>query len=149
VLCILQPYALQTYAVQLGVPQAQRGALYFSIFLIAPGIYIIVGLNAAWLLNSHAGYHKRATAVGTNQAFGNSAGVVVGQIFAKKVNGKYVTGLSVSLGAVLLALLGHVALWAYMRRQNKKRDAMTEEERERLISAGKDGDCHPDYRYAL
>jgi len=146
------PGALLTaigYAVQLGVPQAQRGALYFSIFLIAPGIYIIVGLNAAWLLNSHAGYHKRATAVGTNQAFGNSAGVVVGQIFAKKVNGKYVTGLSVSLGAVLLALLGHVALWAYMRRQNKKRDAMTEEERERLISAGKDGDYHPDYRYAL
>ncbi|THV85743.1 MFS general substrate transporter [Aureobasidium pullulans] len=137
------------YAVQLGVPQAQRGALYFSIFLIAPGIYIIVGLNAAWLLNSHAGYHKRATAVGTNQAFGNSAGVVVGQIFAKKVNGKYVTGLSVSLGAVLLALLGHIALWAYMRSQNKKREAMSEEEREREINAGKDGDYHPDYRYAL
>ncbi|KAI5250558.1 MFS general substrate transporter [Aureobasidium subglaciale] len=146
------PGALLTavgYAVQLGVPQAQRGALYFSIFLIAPGIYIIVGLNAAWLLNSHAGYHKRATAVGTNQAFGNSAGVVVGQIFAKRVNGKYVTGLSVSLGAVLLALLGHVALWAYMRHQNKKRDAMSEKERKRLISAGKDGDYHPDYRYAL
>lgn len=56
------------YAVQLGVPQAQRGALYFSIFLIAPGIYIIVGLNAAWLLNSHAGYHKRATAVGNKSS---------------------------------------------------------------------------------
>lgn len=65
------------YAVNLGVPSHSRGALYFSTFLIAPGIYIIVGLNCTWLLNSHAGYYKRATAVGVNQALGNSAGVVV------------------------------------------------------------------------
>jgi MFS family permease len=65
------------YAVNLGVPNSQRGALYFSIFLIAPGIYIIVGINCTLLLNSHAGYYKRATAVGMNQAIGNSAGVVV------------------------------------------------------------------------
>lgn len=68
------------YAVNLGVPSTGRGALYFSCFLIAPGIYIILGLNCTWLLNSHAGYHKRATAVGLNQAIGNSAGVVVSSL---------------------------------------------------------------------
>lgn len=65
------------YAVNLGVPMNQRGALYFSTFLIAPGVYMIVGLNCAWLLNSHAPYYKRAMAIGMNQSIGNSAGVVV------------------------------------------------------------------------
>jgi MFS family permease len=65
------------YAVNLGTPVTNRGVLYFSTFLIAPGIYIILGLNCTWLLNTHAGYYKRATAVGMNQSVGNSAGVVV------------------------------------------------------------------------
>jgi nitrate/nitrite transporter NarK len=65
------------YAVNLGVPMANRAVLYFSTFLIAPGVYIIVGLNCAWLLNSHAPYYKRAMAIGMNQSIGNSAGIVV------------------------------------------------------------------------
>lgn len=73
----------------------------------------------------------------------------VGQIFKKKENGKYVMGLSASLAAVLLAVFGHVSLYMYLRRQNKRRDAMTEDERQREIRIGKTGDFHPDYRYAL
>lgn len=137
------------YAVNLGLPMTSRGALYFSTFLIAPGVYIIVGLNCAWLLNSHAPYYKRAMAIGMNQSIGNCAGVVVGQIFKAKENGKYVMGLSASLASVLLAVFGHIALYFYLRRQNKKREAMSEEQRLHEIAHGKGGDFHPDYRYAL
>lgn len=137
------------YALNVGLPMTSRGALYFSTFLIAPGIYITIGLNATWLLNSHAGYHKRATAIAVNQSFGNSAGVVVGQIFKTKVGGKYLLGLSFSLGAVLLAACGHTALYFLLSRENKKREALTQEEREYEIEHGKGGDFHPDYRYAL
>ncbi|KAG9253007.1 major facilitator superfamily domain-containing protein [Emericellopsis atlantica] len=137
------------YAVNLGVPMDQRGALYFSTFLIAPGVYMIVGLNCAWLLNSHAPYYKRAMAIGMNQSIGNTAGIVVGQIFRTKQNGKYVMGLSGSLAAVMLAVLGHITLYTYLRRENNRRKNLTEEEREAEIAAGKTGDFHPDYRYAL
>ncbi|OWT43056.1 major facilitator superfamily domain-containing protein [Pochonia chlamydosporia 170] len=65
------------YAVNLGIPVTNRAVLYFSTFLIAPGVYIIVGLNCAWLLNSHAPYYKRAMAIGMNQSIGNCAGIVV------------------------------------------------------------------------
>ena len=65
------------YAVNIGLPMTSKGALYFSTFLIAPGVYIIVGLNCAWLLNSHAPYYKRAMAIGMNQSIGNTAGIVV------------------------------------------------------------------------
>ncbi|UNI23020.1 hypothetical protein JDV02_008861 [Purpureocillium takamizusanense] len=137
------------YAINIGLPVSSRGALYFSTFLIGPGIYVIVGLNCAWLLNSHAPYYKRAMAIGMNQSIGNSSGIVVGQIFKTKVNGKYLMGLSASLAAVLLAMLGHLSLYLYLRRQNRLRDQMTEEERQREISNGKTGDLHPDYRYTL
>lgn len=76
----MMPAAILTaigYAVNLGVPITERGVLYFATFLVAPGAYIIVGLNCAWLLNSHAPYYKRAMAIGTNQTIGNTAGIVV------------------------------------------------------------------------
>jgi hypothetical protein len=145
------PAALVTavgYAINVGVPMGQRGALYFSTFLIAPGIYIIVGLNATWLLNSHAGYYKRATAIGMNQSIGNSAGVVVGQIFKTTVDGKYLLGLSFSLGSILLAIVGHTALYVHFKRENRRRDALASEQREAEIQSGKIGDFHPDFRYS-
>lgn len=137
------------YAVNLGTPASERGVLYFSCFLISPGIYVIIGLNASLLLNSHAGYYKRATAIGINQSLGNSAGVVVGQIFKSTVDGKYLLGLSFSLGSIMLACLGHATLWYILRSANRKRDAMTEEERQHEIEHGKGGDFHPDYRYTI
>ncbi|KAI0150547.1 major facilitator superfamily domain-containing protein [Xylariaceae sp. FL1272] len=137
------------YAVQIGVPAGHRGALYFSTFLIAPGIYIILGLNSSWLLNSHAGYYKRATAIGLNQSVGNSAGVVVGQLFKYTVDGKYLLGLSFSLGAVFLAACGHTTLFLYKKHENKRRENLSEEQRQHEIEHGKGGDLHPDYRYTL
>lgn len=89
-------------------------------------------------------------AVGMNQSIGNTAGLVVGQIFAHRTDdGKYLLGLSFSLGSALLACLGHATLYWHLNRENKKRVAMTEEEREYEIQNGKGGDFHPDYRYSL
>ena len=58
-------------------------------------------------------------------------------------------GLSGSLAAVLLAVLGHISLYTYLRRENSRRIRLTKEERQGEIDAGKTGDFHPDYRYAL
>lgn len=65
------------------------------------------------------------------------------------MNGKYLTGLRISLGAVLLAGCGHIALYTLLRFQNKKRDRISHEEREEEIKNGWGGDFHPDFRYAL
>jgi len=53
------------------------------------------------------------------------------------------------MAAVLLACAGQIVLYLYLRKENKRRESMTEEERDREIGAGKQGDFHPDYRYAL
>lgn len=58
-------------------------------------------------------------------------------------------GLSASMAAVLFACAGQIILYTFLRRENKRRENMSEEERVREIGAGKVGDFHPDYRYAL
>lgn len=75
--------------------------------------------------------------------------IQVGQIFRSTQDGKYVMGLSASLAAILLAGVGQFVLYLFLRKQNKDRDSMTEDEKTRAIGAGKTGDFHPDYRYAL
>lgn len=63
----------------------------------------------------------------------------VGQIFKKTVNGKYLTGLRISLGAVLLAECGHMCLLFLLRSENRKRDGLSTAERENEIKNGKGG----------
>lgn len=41
----------------------------------------MLGMNYIWMLNSHAGYYKRATAIGINMTMGNSAGLIVSRFF--------------------------------------------------------------------
>jgi uncharacterized membrane protein len=53
------------------------------------------------------------------------------------------------MAAVVLACAGQIVLYFYLRRENKRRESLTEDERAREIGAGKMGDFHPDYRYAL
>ena len=65
------------------------------------------------------------------------------------MNGKYLTGLRISIGAVLLAGCGHIVLYTLLRFQNRERYRMTQEEREEEIKNGWGGDFHPDFRYAL
>ena len=76
---------------------------------------LVVGLTAR--------SYKRATAIGLQQAVGNSAGFVSGQI------------------------LLYITQYFIFRYYNAKRERMTEEEKSELIANGAEGDAHPDFRY--
>ncbi|KAL5355877.1 major facilitator superfamily domain-containing protein [Aspergillus floccosus] len=141
------------YALLLGVAVDARGPLYFATFVCVTGIYCVVGLGVSWNANSHAGYYKRAMGVGLQQTIGNCAGLIAGQIYSSKVNGRYVLGHSVSLGAICIACLGNSAMYILLRYHNRKRDRLSPEEREEIIASGsyekRGGDFHPDFRYIL
>ncbi|KAJ4303735.1 hypothetical protein N0V90_002636 [Kalmusia sp. IMI 367209] len=150
---LMVPLALVTavgYALQLGVSMHSTSVLYFATFVTATGIYCCVGLNVTWIINSNAGYFKRATAIGLQQTIGNSAGIMAGQIYRLKDNdGRYVIGHAVSLSTMTVAAVGYATMYLLLRRLNKKREGMSIEERIREIDAGKMGDRHPDFRYTL
>lgn len=110
----------------------------------------MLGLNYVWMLNGHAGYYKRATAIGVNMTIGNCAGLVIGQIFKNTTkDGRYLEGEATSLAVAGLSVFIIVALYMYLRRQNRIRDALSPEERQAWIDQGITGDAHPDFRYIL
>jgi MFS family permease len=149
----MTPMALITavgYAMMLGVPMTSTAVLYFATFVTATGIYCCVGLNVTWIINSNAGYFKRATAIGLQQTIGNSAGIMAGQIYRiTNTDGRYVIGHAVSISTITTAACGYALSYWLLRRLNQKRDSMSIEERIREIDAGKLGDRHPDFRYTL
>ncbi|TPX12396.1 uncharacterized protein E0L32_006808 [Thyridium curvatum] len=147
------PAALITvvgYAMMLGLNMKSTGPLYLATFFTATGIYIVVGLNVTWVSNSNAGYFKRATAIGLQQTIGNSSGIMAGQIYRFVApDGRYLVGGAVSMSTMFVGGCGYALMWYLLRRINKQRDAMSIEERERLIQQGAKGDRHPDFRYTL
>jgi hypothetical protein len=110
----------------------------------------MLGLNYVWMLNSHAGYYKRATAIGINMTVGNCAGLVIGQIFKNTTpDGRYLEGVTTSLASALACAVLITCLYFYKRRQNLLRESLTAEERQSWIDLGRTGDAHPDFRFIL
>ncbi|KAF7535194.1 hypothetical protein G7054_g5612 [Neopestalotiopsis clavispora] len=138
------------YAMLCSVPMRLKAVLYFACFMIVPGVYCMLGLNYVWMLNSHAGYVKRATAIGLNMTIGNCAGLVIGQIFKNTTSeGRYLVGEATSLSVSVVCIFLITGLYFYKRRQNRARDGLTFEQRQRWIAEGRTGDAHPDFRYIL
>lgn len=133
------PLALVTaagYAILHAPAVTALGPKYVACFLCGAGIYICVGLNVTLLQGAVAGYHKRATAIGLQQMIGNSAGFAGSSIYRSGDAPKYAMGSAVSLSAVLVAAALYVLQgWNYAR-INRRRDALTPEERQALIDAG-------------
>ncbi|KAF2174077.1 hypothetical protein M409DRAFT_16350 [Zasmidium cellare ATCC 36951] len=147
----MSPLAIVTaigYCMMLGIDMDKTAVLYFATFVTATGIYCCVGLNVTWISNSNAGYYKRATAIGLQQTVGNSAGILAGQIYRiTNSDGRYVIGHAVSLSTIVCASIGYATMFFLLRGINRKREAMPEDEKRRLIDAGARGDRHPDFRY--
>jgi hypothetical protein len=57
------------------VSPAGGNVKYFGCFLVAAGLYVVVGIPLAWLPSNNPRYGKRTTASGLQLTIGNSAGI--------------------------------------------------------------------------
>jgi len=154
------------------VSPAPGGVRYFGCFLVAAGLYVIVGLPLAWLPSNNPRYGKRTVATGLQLTIGNSAGIAAPfvsltgeiskavvvrtnnidlQLYPNADQPRFVTGHAVSMAMVAMSAVIYLTLWAWFRRQNKRKldgkddhkiQGMTEEEAEEL------GEHNPRFIYA-
>lgn len=79
---------------------ASAGVHYFACFMVAGGLYVVVGLPLAWLPNNSPRYGKRTTATGMQLTIGNSAGILSSFIYKTQDRPRYILGHGVTLALV-------------------------------------------------
>lgn len=123
---------------------------YMGVFFIASGCYLAMPISIIWVsINSASGY-KRAVAIAAIINFGTAGAFVSSNVFLFKETPRFHTGFSTGLGLACMGATAATITWWGCRRENQKRDAAA------LSGVGVDGesikrqgDEHPDFRYAL
>lgn len=72
--CALGIVSIVGYAML--ISHSRAGVHYAGCFLVAMGLYVLVGIPLAWLPNNNPRYGKRTTATGLQLTIGNAAGVM-------------------------------------------------------------------------
>ncbi|KAI1087066.1 DNA-repair protein rad2 [Rostrohypoxylon terebratum] len=98
------------------------GVHYFGCFLVATGLYVIVGLPLAWLPNNTPRYGKRTTGNGMQLTTGNTAGIMSSFIYPSTAGPRYIKGNAISLSLVGMSTCIYGILWFWFARENRKRE---------------------------
>ncbi|EGX96690.1 MFS transporter, putative [Cordyceps militaris CM01] len=109
------------YAVLLS--NVSSGVHYFACFLVAAGLYVVVGLPLAWLPNNSPRYGKRTTATGLQLTIGNASGIMSSFIYPTLDAPRFIRGHAVTLSMVSMGTLIYGLLWAWYRGENRRRAA--------------------------
>ncbi|KAH7096867.1 putative MFS transporter [Auriculariales sp. MPI-PUGE-AT-0066] len=136
------------YAVLLapGSPAAH----YVGTFLVAMGLYVLVGIPIAWLPNNLPRYGKRTTATGLQLTIGNASGVMAPFLYATADKPRYVKGHAVSLAMVAFATSVYAFFWIWFERANSRRARGEEDHRvegKTVDEVEAMGDDDPAFRY--
>ena len=122
-----------------------NGVKFFGTFMCAIAVYTGPGLNLTWLNVNVTPHYRRATAIGFQQTMGNTAGIVVGQIYRSS---PYLLGNSFSLGAICVSQIVIAGKAFYLQRKNVERrnilDGKIEDDR-RIRT----GDRDPGFKYHI
>lgn len=150
---VLIPYltAIAGLIICLATPQPRLpGLILFAVFLIAMGAYSVVPSVISWNANNSAGEWKRGIAIGMQIGFCNYGGVVGSNIFLSREAPRYPTGYGTSLAFLGAACIVTVILHVLLKRENARRDLMSEEVVRAKYSAEEladMGDKSPLFRY--
>ncbi|KAF7562376.1 hypothetical protein G7046_g1737 [Stylonectria norvegica] len=131
---------------------SSSGVHYFGCFLVAGGLYVVVGLPLAWLPTNSPRYGKRTTANGMQLTWGNAAGIMSAFIYPKADAPRYIRGHAVTLSMVAVGTLLYGFLWYWYRKENQRRQAGEMKDEHRGLEADELkelGDESPHYRYTI
>ncbi|KAI4163565.1 MAG: hypothetical protein LQ342_002837 [Letrouitia transgressa] len=111
------------------ISDSSIGVHYFGCFLIALGLYVVVGLPLAWLPSNQPRYGKRTTATGLQLTVGNASGVMAPFLYPSTEKPRYVRGNGVSLSLVGTACLIYALMSWILSQKNAGRRAGKEDDK--------------------
>ncbi|KAJ2808259.1 hypothetical protein H4R20_000942 [Coemansia guatemalensis] len=131
------------------------GANYTGACFVAMGLYPIIPLMLSWVANNNVGHTKRAVSIAMLNTFGQCFATVGTQIYKTPTAPRFFMGYGVCLAFTVVMIVFSLALVAYLKRENSRRDAeygapkpLTPEEQQEAIDNGIYDD-HPSYRFFI
>lgn len=109
--------------------------LMIGVCLVTAGAYPALVIGAAWQLQLHAGYTKRALSIWVLQIFIQGYGITASQIY--RTPPRYLMGHGIAMGLYVLGMIAACALYVICQRGNAKK----ERRREQYVAKG---DVDPD-----
>ncbi|KAL2834628.1 major facilitator superfamily domain-containing protein [Aspergillus pseudoustus] len=94
---------------------------YAGCFLVAGGLYVMVGLPLAWLPTNIPRYGKRTTTIAMQAAIGNSAGIMASFLYPSNEGPRYIKGHAISLAMGAFGVISFGTVWAYYLYENTQR----------------------------
>lgn len=146
--CAMGLVSIAGYAMLMS--KSSSGVHYAGCFLVACGLYVLVGIPLAWLPNNNPRYGKRTTATGLQLTIGNTSGIMAGFLYPAREGPRFLRGHGVTLALVAWSVCVYAFMSWYFTQENRKRrngerdekiSGMSEEEITAL------GDESPRYRF--
>ncbi|KAK8156531.1 high-affinity nicotinic acid transporter [Phyllosticta citrichinensis] len=127
-------------------------ACYFAVCLACFGMYPVLPSVNAWNVANTPDPAKRSVSIGLLMCMGNVGGLVGSYIYLDKEAPRYPTGYGTSLAFGGAGIVAASCLELLLRRANRKKAAMSEEEIHRAFTAEelrRMGEKIPLFKYAL
>lgn len=144
-------FGLTGFLLLMLLPHTNTAGNYVATCMVVIATYSTVGVKVTWFNNNYGGLTRRATASGIIVAVGNIGGVIGGQTYFDPPH--YFVGHAISFTFMALQTIAVIILRILLKRENKRRGKLSEEERESEIHkyGGIElvGDRHYSFRYAL
>ncbi|KAI0822715.1 major facilitator protein [Trametes gibbosa] len=123
---------------------------YGALYIVPVGSLSAMPIVLCWFETNLGSHHRRAVGTAAQIGFGNIGAIIAAYLFLAKDSPRYISGYSVNIAFISLALVSACGYYLAVRAENRKRDRaaaqgmvddLSPEEKEKL------GDLDPDYRY--
>ncbi|PSR82838.1 major facilitator superfamily domain-containing protein [Coniella lustricola] len=128
-------------------PTARPGVSYAGTFFAAGGIYPATALALSWPAINVSGQTKRAVANAMQISIGNLGAVLGTQLYRANDGPRYLLGHGFALGYLVANIVVAGVLYAVLKRENAKREALVEEVKEVGLMKDWEGDEDPRWRF--
>ena len=117
------------------ISDVSSGVHYFACFVVATGLYVVVGIPLAWLPANAPRYGMRTAATGMQLTIGTSSGIMSPFIYPTADGPRYVKGHTITMSMVAYSSVAFLCLSFWLRYANRRRAQGKEDHRTQGMSA--------------
>ncbi|KAF9354938.1 hypothetical protein BGX26_007190 [Mortierella sp. AD094] len=122
-------------------------AKYVSLVICTCGVYSFTPIMLSWPSSNIGGHTKKGVAIASIISFSQVGGIIAGQLYRNDDAPHYVRGNTISACLLVIDALLVLGFKFLLKRENKRRDQLSPEERQKEIMESDTTDRNPDFRY--